>query len=227
MTFLSGQIPWNKGKTFPNNWNVGRKHSKETREKLSKKRKEFFANGGTHPRGMLGKPGWNKSDKKWECKDCGKKIWHGRTRCKKCARIGSLNPKWKNGVSFADAKQRTSDQYLKWKQSVLAKFGKSCFYCGSKDGLHCHHIVHWSTDKGRRFDVNNGIVLCAEHHRKIHRKDTAMSNDISGLSLVELESLAYRQIVILEQTQQNLQILEQKIAEKQNEKPVDTVNANL
>jgi hypothetical protein len=36
------------------------------------------------------------------------------------------------------------------------------------------------------------------------------------LSLVELESMAYRQVVLLDQTQQNLRILNAKIAEKQN-----------
>jgi len=35
--------------------NTGKKHSKETRIKMSEIRKRFYLNGGVHPRGMLGK----------------------------------------------------------------------------------------------------------------------------------------------------------------------------
>jgi hypothetical protein len=42
--------------------------------------------------------------------------------------------------------------------------------------------------------------------------------DISKLSVVELESMAYKQVVLLNQTQKNIQILEAEIA-KRNEQP--------
>jgi group I intron endonuclease len=34
---------------------IGKKHSEETKQHLSVKRKQFFENGGEHPKGMLGK----------------------------------------------------------------------------------------------------------------------------------------------------------------------------
>ena len=40
--------------------------------------------------------------------------------------------------------------------------------------------------------------------------------DISNLSVVELESMAYKQVVLLQQTQRNIQVLEAEIS-KRNE----------
>ena len=42
-----------------------------------------------------------------------------------------------------------------------------------------------------------------------------METDITAMSIVELESLAYRQIALLEQTKVNLQLIQQEIAKKQ------------
>jgi hypothetical protein len=41
------------------------------------------------------------------------------------------------------------------------------------------------------------------------------------MTVEQLKSLAYDQMVLLEQTQRNLQILNAKISEKSNEKPKD------
>lgn len=46
--------------------------------------------------------------------------------------------------------------------------------------------------------------------------------DITKLSLVELESLAYKQIVLLEQTKNNLATLNQQIAKLQSELKTET-----
>ena len=44
--------------------------------------------------------------------------------------------------------------------------------------------------------------------------------DITKMSLVELESMAYKQVVLLGQTQKNIQILEAEMA-KRNEPKVE------
>ena len=48
--------------------------------------------------------------------------------------------------------------------------------------------------------------------------------DITKLSVVELESMAYKQVVLLSQTQKNIQILEAEIA-KRNEPKVEPKDA--
>ena len=43
-----------------------------------------------------------------------------------------------------------------------------CSYpgCGRRRFLHGHHLVHWS--RGGRTDLDNMVLLCGEHHRRLH-----------------------------------------------------------
>lgn len=35
--------------------------------------------------------------------------------------------------------------------------------------LHAHHIIPKALDPSKKYDVENGLCLCAAHHKKIHR----------------------------------------------------------
>jgi len=51
-----------------------------------------------------------------------------------------------------------------WRELVKLRAGNQCEYCKSKNKqLHAHHIFSRSK-KGVRWDVLNGIALCAGHH---------------------------------------------------------------
>ena len=65
---------------------------------------------------------------------------------------------------------RRSKQYREWRQAVLGRDNKKCIKCGSKSKLEAHHIKEFCKYKELRFAVDNGITLCNECHKKLHRK---------------------------------------------------------
>ena len=51
-----------------------------------------------------------------------------------------------------------------WKQACRKRDNDRCRYCGATESLQVHHIVsrrHHST----KYDTDNGITLCAGHHK--------------------------------------------------------------
>jgi predicted restriction endonuclease len=55
-----------------------------------------------------------------------------------------------------------------WHQAVLKRDCYRCRICGSKDRLQTHHIFS-RIRKTTRWDMDNGITLCAGHHYLAHR----------------------------------------------------------
>ena len=50
-----------------------------------------------------------------------------------------------------------------WSEIVKIRAGYKCEYCGSTKSLNSHHIFSRS-NRSVRWDVKNGICLCALHH---------------------------------------------------------------
>jgi len=50
-----------------------------------------------------------------------------------------------------------------WSQLVKLLGNNKCAYCNSEQDLHSHHI-HTRKNKSTRWDTDNGICLCADHH---------------------------------------------------------------
>ena len=73
-------------------------------------------------------------------------------------------------------------RYSKWRKSVFElnyrKYGLSknyvCVKCDKKRKttrvLHAHHIYSWNKFPKKRYDRNNGVVLCIKCHNAFHRK---------------------------------------------------------
>ena len=122
---------------------------------------------------------------KCNCAQCGKEILkqpheirnskNGNVFCSKsCAcsynnshfRIGENNPNWING------------SFIKSKYAKIAyrTYYPECCICGcdDKDMLDVHHI-DFNRDNS---DVNNLIILCANHHAKVHRGGLEITQDI-------------------------------------------------
>ena len=51
-----------------------------------------------------------------------------------------------------------------WSKDVKLRDNNKCAVCGSTSFLHTHHIIPREF-KESRHDVNNGITLCANHHK--------------------------------------------------------------
>lgn len=99
--------------------------------------------------------------------------WKGKhlpleTRIKlRDARLGHLHWNWKGGITDAGRKIRNSMQSRAWRRAVIARDNNTCQECGSTEkGLHVHHIKPFSVFPNLRFEVSNGITLCARCHRK-------------------------------------------------------------
>ena len=57
-----------------------------------------------------------------------------------------------------------------WSNLVRLRDGK-CMECSSVYDLHAHHIKSFKDNESLRYDVNNGITLCGECHRKWHKEN--------------------------------------------------------
>ena len=55
-----------------------------------------------------------------------------------------------------------------WSKMVRYR-DKKCTECNSVNDLHAHHIKQYKDFEELRYDVNNGITLCNQCHRKHHK----------------------------------------------------------
>lgn len=166
----------------------GRKHSIETKKKMS-----LAHLGVSHPNKNKGKKweeivGIERATKLKEQRmklnlgnnfHLGKK--HTEETKKKISKItrqrtprGADNPRWKGGVTARYIELRNSDGYRAWRKDVFERDNYTCQKCGDILGhnLNAHHIVPFANCVGiceeLIYDVNNGITLCEECHKKEH-----------------------------------------------------------
>jgi predicted restriction endonuclease len=59
--------------------------------------------------------------------------------------------------------------YKQWRLSVYKRDKYCCQWpgCNKKSRLNAHHIKTWAQYPHLRFDPNNGITLCSNHHKLI------------------------------------------------------------
>lgn len=150
---------------------LGRKHSLETKQKMSesaKGNKSFTGQKHTEEwkqkmRGSRpnrkGIPAWNKG-MKFGPLSLEKRILAG------IRNKGANNPNWKGGITPKNIKIRESMEGRAWKRAVLQKDGFKCIWCGETKKLHIDHIKPFADFPELRFEVSNGRVLCKECHRK-------------------------------------------------------------
>lgn len=80
------------------------------------------------------------------------------------------NPNWKGGIMSENKKQRQSENYIKWRTGVFVRDKYTCQDCKQIGGhLHAHHIKSFSKFKELRFEESNGLTLCFNCHKKLHK----------------------------------------------------------
>ena len=67
------------------------------------------------------------------------------------------------GISTKDVKR----VLMSWKRTIQ-KRDKTCQICNSSNNLHAHHILYRKNCPKFALNVNNGILLCKQHHNETH-----------------------------------------------------------
>jgi hypothetical protein len=66
--------------------------------------------------------------------------------------------------------KRNSPEYKNFRKIVFERDDYTCQNCNERGGtLNAHHIKSYKFNKSLRVDVDNGITLCIECHKKEHR----------------------------------------------------------
>lgn len=138
-----------------------KKLSLEHKIKLSEARKNFYKNGGIHPRGMLGKRPSDETRRKMSEASKGEKAYN-----------------YKGGRRSKNKIIRDNIEYRLWREAVFARDNWTCQKCKLKGiYLHSHHIKNFSQYIELRFAIDNGITLCIECHNKFHKKYRTKDNN--------------------------------------------------
>lgn len=70
------------------------------------------------------------------------------------------------------SRNRESKGYSEWRKAVFKRDNFTCRKCGKQGGtLNAHHIKPYAKYESLRTDINNGITLCVECHKKEHKKE--------------------------------------------------------
>lgn len=85
--------------------------------------------------------------------------------------LGSDNPNWKGAEISDDVRERSSYQAKIWRKACIERDDHTCQKCGSKDRLHVHHILEYKDFPDQRWNINNGVTVCAFCHEKIHKRE--------------------------------------------------------
>ena len=108
------------------------------------------------------------------CKECNSKILaqRGKEILDKLNsnQYGSSNPNWNPNLTDEERNsKRDNKQYREWRSKVFKRDNWTCQCCKIKGkNINAHHLNSYTTDKNNRYNVENGITLCVECHKKFH-----------------------------------------------------------
>lgn len=112
----------------------------------------------------------NNKDEKL-CLFCGKPFLaqkHNYQDRKYCSRECAFADRQPTKEAENNFKARRTKRYQEWRLSVLERDKYTCQQCGSKKNIEAHHVKQFAFYKKQRYDINNGMALCHDCHKKVH-----------------------------------------------------------
>lgn len=82
---------------------------------------------------------------------------------------GENSPTWNPNLTDED-RVRSNEEYNNWRNSVYERDNYACQCCGQRGNgtINAHHLDGFNWAKDKRTDIDNGITLCEECHRRFH-----------------------------------------------------------
>lgn len=179
-----GEVPWNKGKTFPYKsrpkakgrtvWNKGKKLHYPVWNKGKKLLYPVWNKGK-----KTGLIPWNKGGTQTEAAK--KKMSIAKKGKPFLSHRGKNHPNWKGGISPLYKKIRTSLEFKNWREKIFERDDWTCMFCKTRGGIiHPDHIKPFAIiifenkitsfkqarDCKKLWNVENGRTLCVECHKK-------------------------------------------------------------
>jgi hypothetical protein len=159
----------------------GRKHSEETKKKLSEQRKgkkfspEHIEKLRIAQKGNSNAKGHKLSEDakiKIGDKNRGIKRTDEFRRKVSDSTRGEKGNNWKGGLTPINRRIRESVELRLWREAVFARDAWTCQHCGDNKGgnLNAHHIKQFAHFPELRTAIENGITLCKSCHIKVHKK---------------------------------------------------------
>jgi len=111
------------------------------------------------------------------CLDCGKEIRQKSVYCIKHCKTGSRSSNYiQDRTLVARTDERSNPCYKEWRINVYKRDNYMCKLKNNEcDGrIEAHHILPWRDFENLRYEVNNGITLCAFHHPRRKEKEYQM-----------------------------------------------------
>ncbi len=162
---------------------IYRKHSKkEERENARRRKQANKLRGRKNPQlsellknnnFWIGRKHKEKSKIKMSLSHKGKKV-SLMTRIKNSALSQKIKlNNWNGFVTSKNERERRSNKFKEWRLCVFERDNYTCQLCKKRGGkLHPHHIKTFAKNVNLRYNVNNGITLCAEPcHKKTIRHE--------------------------------------------------------
>lgn len=164
-----GIVTWNKGMVglYEGSANsfYGKRHSEETKERMSVSAKERFSCMSYEQR---------------------------KTYLEHLRKTGSEHPRYiQDRTKLSMRQERNDSAYREWRKGVWIRDGFKC-RIENKDcngGIESHHILSWKEFVELRYNVNNGITLCHAHHPRKRAEEKRLESVFQTLVSVSSETI--------------------------------------
>lgn len=83
--------------------------------------------------------------------------------------LKSVKYSYNSRYAGKDIPYRNTIEHTDWSSSVKKRDKHRCVICGINDKVHAHHLLSYSNNSEKRYDIKNGVTLCVFHHRKFHK----------------------------------------------------------